>query len=1222
MTIFSANKWPSFWLTKTMTEKSFLYHTLGLLLVVILAMPILGLPVGSFGSDMSGYLIMGKRLAEGESYIPPVTSMYRWLAEARSPMFSVLFALSFRLWGPSPSSALFITKFAALGNIILVYLILGEIHSIKSGIATASLIVTSTFMIIAQPVHLYIDQTMCFFMLLSLYCVMLSFDKNSFFLSILAGLSLGTGVLVKELAVIWLPAPIYFLLGVAKWKRYRNIVHMLGFYLGFGVPIVGWWLYFYSETGDIFLLERFQEQLFTQLSVAGDVIQASSHLFVLMSIVLFVLLLSLIYGLRKTTGTRNILSRGTSTLWNSRFLVWSIGIVVTAVFSIGLASLTPSSDFTSLSQIPRRVSGFMVFLQSAIDEHFVFSFIGASVVIILIDELIASKPGNKILFWISWMCVPLALMNVVGEYEVKQRYGMPIIYTGYMILGVAFVLLFRFSERLLSSFPILKKYKWNWNWIGTLALVILVISGIQTSRRVVQAYDYQKSPYFFHYNDGNPHVQEVAQWIERNIPLGARIATHHTHLRILEFYTDSKYEFQRWGSTMKEEAENGDFMWPYQTAVDIQSQKEGMQFYSGFSDVDRVVSDALYVQENLYYPSMVGYYAVLSQEDLVKFIQEFKTDYLLLTVGPPSGAFGPLETLPSYFQDHPAFHEVYTITWRDDKYEAYSIYVFRIDQSLLSYEEYPTVVSSEAWTMLTDVADQTGRNIWDLVELFEEKRLVIRPVAPQNFRFYTSIAEAYVLHNDFDAAAFEYHLALVEAPGQVSEMFQVARQWTADHPENAGPWLLLGDVYGLQGNSDMAQEAYQRAITAPQGSHHTYAAARQKLGQLSLAAGQDSEAIEQFEASLQLSIFGAAETRQQLLVARANLSQANGEIDQAVALYAQAFDTVYSTAPVADYAISVDFMHQLDQARVEGETASVRPVVFVMENDFHPMLFAHPPSQIIYTVQVPANARLDFSLALSPEVWKLGNGDGVQFDIYVSNDRVRQNVFSQYIDPKNVPADRRWYDSEVDISPWAGETVTVTFSTGCGPNDDCRYDWAGWGQPRIVQPVAYDFLAHLPEAEQHNWGLGETRVETETINYESRVLLFQQPSSQVVYSLALPLQSTLFFGYGMDLASWSPEQGGGVECNIYVLRPDESDKAYRVFHRTIDPKTNPDDRHWFDKQVDLSGFGGQTVKIIFETLLGPGGNASYNRGGWSRPVLVDETLPDHQGTARDTVGAP
>ena len=111
----------------------------------------------------------------------------------------------------------------------------------------------------------------------------------------------------------------------------------------------------------------------------------------------------------------------------------------------------------------------------------------------------------------------------------------------------------------------------------------------------------------------------------------------------------------------------------------------------------------------------------------------------------------------------------------------------------------------------------------------------------------------------------------------------------------------------------------------------------------------------------------------------------------------------------------------------------------------------------------------------------------------------------------------------------------------------------------------------------------------------------------------------LHFGLGMDPAVWSPDKGDGVEYSIYVRHPDEPYVLHRVFQRYIDPKNNPDDRHWFDERVGLSPFGGQAVDIIFEALPGSAGDATYDWGGWSTPVLVDESLPGDTGAGVTSV---
>ena len=61
-----------------------------------------------------------------------------------------------------------------------------------------------------------------------------------------------------------------------------------------------------------------------------------------------------------------------------------------------------------------------------------------------------------------------------------------------------------------------------------------------------------------------------------------------------------------------------------------------------------------------------------------------------------------------------------------------------------------------------------------------------------------------------------------------------------------------------------------------------------------------------------------------------------------------------------------------------------------------------------------------------------------------------QPVFSSYIDPKHEPAARRWHSHRIDLGTYAGQTVTLIFETSAGPAGDGRYDWAGWGLPRLL----------------------------------------------------------------------------------------------------------------------------------------------------------------------------
>lgn len=116
------------------------------------------------------------------------------------------------------------------------------------------------------------------------------------------------------------------------------------------------------------------------------------------------------------------------------------------------------------------------------------------------------------------------------------------------------------------------------------------------------------------------------------------------------------------------------------------------------------------------------------------------------------------------------------------------------------------------------------------------------------------------------------------------------------------------------------------------------------------------------------------------------------------------------------------------------------------------VLFEHPSSNgksyIWYkNIEPYKNSLLKFSIAMHPEVWKQNMGDGVLFEIYVDQDL----IFSKYIDPKNNISDRKWHDYCLDISKYVGKKAKIGFVTSPGPNNSTIYDWAGWGNPIIIE---------------------------------------------------------------------------------------------------------------------------------------------------------------------------
>ena len=151
-----------------------------------------------------------------------------------------------------------------------------------------------------------------------------------------------------------------------------------------------------------------------------------------------------------------------------------------------------------------------------------------------------------------------------------------------------------------------------------------------------------------------------------------------------------------------------------------------------------------------------------------------------------------------------------------------------------------------------------------------------------------------------------------------------------------------------------------------------------------------------------------------------------------------------------------DFVDHLDEAgrtspTPEGETVEAR--VWTIEGVLQRVLYQHPAfagaGRISYVTYIKRGAVLAFEIVTAPGSWDQP-GDGVSFAIYVQTDEGAEQLFSAYIDPKNNEADRRWHSYTVDLSAYAGQAVTLIFETGSGPAGDYRYDWAGWGQPRLL----------------------------------------------------------------------------------------------------------------------------------------------------------------------------
>jgi hypothetical protein len=152
-----------------------------------------------------------------------------------------------------------------------------------------------------------------------------------------------------------------------------------------------------------------------------------------------------------------------------------------------------------------------------------------------------------------------------------------------------------------------------------------------------------------------------------------------------------------------------------------------------------------------------------------------------------------------------------------------------------------------------------------------------------------------------------------------------------------------------------------------------------------------------------------------------------------------------------------DLVVRLPDAEIDVHGAGqVRNDHWTIDGRAQRVIFAHPETSIRYRVSVPPDAALAFDIATAPASWEQA-GDGVLYAIQLDSSAramapSSQPIFSVYIDPKSNPQARHWHPYTIDLSAYGGQSVTITLKTSAGPANDDRFDWAGWGVPRLLAP--------------------------------------------------------------------------------------------------------------------------------------------------------------------------
>ena len=119
-----------------------------------------------------------------------------------------------------------------------------------------------------------------------------------------------------------------------------------------------------------------------------------------------------------------------------------------------------------------------------------------------------------------------------------------------------------------------------------------------------------------------------------------------------------------------------------------------------------------------------------------------------------------------------------------------------------------------------------------------------------------------------------------------------------------------------------------------------------------------------------------------------------------------------------------------------------------------PAIFEHPQDQgsiLVYNnYTIPKNSHLEFYIGMDEKTWDEPTNDGVTFEIRIAKNAIPIDtmLFSKSINPAKNPNDRSWQYQSIDLINFSDQRVDIKLITH--PNNVSSYDWAWWGDPKIV----------------------------------------------------------------------------------------------------------------------------------------------------------------------------
>ena len=568
-------------------------------LIAILSVPPLSWfghhPWKLIGYDASRYLFAGSELVSGGGF-DSLAGISNYNG-GHGPVLPALIGSLILILGRDTESLVWAVRLLALLNPLLAYFLAKRLSNPLAGLIAAALLslfgynVKSAFL-------LNIDGVLLTFYLLGLLSLLAAIKRGtSSALAFLSGVLLGISILTKETAFANLPLALLAVL-LLNWELRAAIWH----YVGLALVCLPWWVWRWSETGEVYLIDRLPPPL--QLPT------------LLVSAVLLVLAIAAYaYGIVDSFVAAERWRR-----WVGRFVVvgWSASLTVlvlaTSSHKLAKASLGSVGDYLTGLLAPATIVVPVVLLAGGY---------------VVWKALRRGEGGWRVLALALLFQIPVCVLVAVQEWAPRQflvAQTLVICALGALVVDAGKAASWRAS----GAYPLRVG-----GAVVALALgLFLVVSSVQ---RVQALLPEDPLEGFYRQHRVAPQASGMVDWMEENVPEGEHILVNVAQGQYLAYLDGGRHEwtFLRLDQEICKSRPN------------IQTRCDPAE-----NSISRIPSDALWVQ------TMMGRCRVisLSMPNLLEQVRQSSSDYLLIT---GSGVSPSILRVPSLLQESGAFEVVH-----------------------------------------------------------------------------------------------------------------------------------------------------------------------------------------------------------------------------------------------------------------------------------------------------------------------------------------------------------------------------------------------------------------------------------------------------------------------------------------------------------------------------------------------------------------------------------